>query len=459
MSYFLLQMQYDRATLLLIFPLAILITWTALRNLERFLFLTAFLIPLSASIKDLGLGYGASLPGEALVALAAIVLTLNWLRAPTWPKDFLLHPISLLIALQLIWITITTLNSTHPEVSIKFLISRLTYLTVFYLGFGHLFRNPSHIVRFVWAYLLGLLPVIIFSLVKMSGYTFSRKFSPDMARPFFDDHTLLGACIAMLLPIALLLWWHRHQFLPRARHLTAIVLLGATLGLIFSFSRAAWMSIIAAILFAIVLRFRIHWLYILLSLSILTTILYTNRDTIIARMERNEAASGEDVLQTAKSVTNLNTDESNTERLNRWASALRMSQDRPCMGFGPGTYEREYGPYQISRQMTRISTKRGDRGDAHSEYLTPLTEQGWPGLLIHLILLGTIFTTGMRATYRATTAYTRRIATAILLGLLTYLIHGFVNSFLDLDKAATLIWSFAAILLTLDLHTRKPSVI
>ena len=36
-----------------------------------------------------------------------------------------------------------------------------------------------------------------------------------------------------------------------------------------------------------------------------------------------------------------------------------MWQDKPFFGFGPGTYQFEYGPYQRSYEKTRISTDFG----------------------------------------------------------------------------------------------------
>ena len=74
-----------------------------------------------------------------------------------------------------------------------------------------------------------------------------------------------------------------------------------------------------------------------------------------------------------------------------------------------------------------------------------------------LIFLGLIFTTiwtGMRVTYRAKDERSRRLGQAVLLGLLTFYIHGAVNSFLDLDEAATLFWGMTGLLVALDLQNR-----
>ena len=48
------------------------------------------------------------------------------------------------------------------------------------------------------------------------------------------------------------------------------------------------------------------------------------------------------------------------------------------------------------------------------------------------------------------------IALAIVLGLISYYVHGFLNNFLDSDKASVPVWGFMAILVALDLyHSNK----
>jgi hypothetical protein len=43
----------------------------------------------------------------------------------------------------------------------------------------------------------------------------------------------------------------------------------------------------------------------------------------------------------------------------------------------------------------------------------------------------------------------------ILIGLFTYFLHGFLNNFLDQDKASAPFWSMIAILVALDVYHHK----
>ena len=89
----------------------------------------------------------------------------------------------------------------------------------------------------------------------------------------------------------------------------------------------------------------------------------------------------EDFNERIESISNVSSDASNLERFNRWNSAIRMFQERPIQGWGPGTYAFCYAPFQDSKDLTIISTNFGDGGNAHSEYLGPLAEQGLFGML------------------------------------------------------------------------------
>ena len=40
-------------------------------------------------------------------------------------------------------------------------------------------------------------------------------------------------------------------------------------------------------------------------------------------------------------------------------------------------------------------------------------------------------------------------------GLMTYVIHGIMNSFLDSDKIAALWWGFAAVLVSMDMQVKE----
>jgi len=108
----------------------------------------------------------------------------------------------------------------------------------------------------------------------------------------------------------------------------------------------------------------------------------------------------------------------------------------------------KYSPFQLSYQKTIISTNTGDRGNAHSEYLGPLAEQGLLGLIAFLFILITSIYVGLNAYKFSTDKNVKIMILMTLLGLITYYIHGLLNNFLDTDKLSALFWSYIAFLTT-----------
>jgi len=101
------------------------------------------------------------------------------------------------------------------------------------------------------------------------------------------------------------------------------------------------------------------------------------------------------------------------------------------LGWGPGTYQFMYAPFQRSKEKTIISTNVGDMGNAHSEYLGPLSESGVLGMLTFIAIVIAASITGLRVYKRGKTKEVRLIALLILLGLMSYYAHSFLNNFLD----------------------------
>jgi O-antigen ligase len=134
-----------------------------------------------------------------------------------------------------------------------------------------------------------------------------------------------------------------------------------------------------------------------------------------------------------------------------------MFYERPVFGFGPGTYAFEYARFQEPENTTIISTTNGDAGNAHSEYLGPLSEMGLLGLISMLLIVAAIF-------YKSITLYIkwppedkkmRTLLLAMIMSLVAYFVHGTLNNYLDTDKAAVPIWMMCAIFIALEAQLQK----
>jgi len=173
------------------------------------------------------------------------------------------------------------------------------------------------------------------------------------------------------------------------------------------------------------------------------------------KLEENRQDSSTNFSQHIQSISNVSSDASNLERINRWTSALRMFREKPFLGWGPGTYMFQYAGFQSSKHRTVISTNFGDGGNAHSEYIGPMAESGILGALSFILVAFTTLITGIRYYIRQNTSPYRWISLALILGLTTYLLHGFLNNFLDTDKASALFWGFIAAIVALDIFQKQ----
>ena len=70
-------------------------------------------------------------------------------------------------------------------------------------------------------------------------------------------------------------------------------------------------------------------------------------------------------------------------------------------------------------------------------------------------MLGIIISTIVTATrlyYNSRSTEVKYLSIGILIGLFTYFMHGFLNNFLDQDKASAPFWSMIAIIVALDVY-------
>jgi O-antigen ligase len=211
----------------------------------------------------------------------------------------------------------------------------------------------------------------------------------------------------------------------------------------------------AGVLILVKLRIKFKWIAI--TIAGLLLVFFTFKFEILDKLEKNKQDASANFIEHIQSISNISSDASNLERINRWQAALRMFSERPLVGWGPGTYQFEYAPFQRSKEKTIISTNLGDLGNAHSEYIGPLAESGFPGLLSIIFILITVIYTGLNVYKRAADNQTRVIALSATMGLITYFVHGIMNNFLNTDKASVPFWGLVAIIVALDLYYKSPS--
>ncbi len=438
--------------LILIIPVVLAVLLLALLSVEHLLLLTVFLAPLSLQLSYItgGTGTDLSVPTEPVLALLLLITLFRLIVTQGFPRELLRNPMTVLIGLYLVWTLVTALTSTMPGVSLKTLAYRLWFTAGFYLVAARLAYSARFRERYILAYAAGLSVVVVYFIVRVQGAgLLNQQFAHSACYPFFRDHTSFGASMAFLLPPLSVMLTGRGS--AARKGMLALLLLLFAAGFILSYSRAAWVSLIAATALAMILWTRMPLRLLAVSAVFFTIIIALSANLIWQRMDSTTEDSSADLEQHLRSSANISTDQSNLERINRWKCALRMFSEKPHAGWGPGTYQFKYGPFQKSSERTIISTDFGDAGNAHSEYLGALSESGWPGALLFLAITIYAVITGIRVWYREKRGAAGYLSLAIATGLITYAVHGIMNSFLDSDKIAALWWGFIAIITATDL--------
>lgn len=410
-----------------------------------------FLIPLSIPLRRIipGLSFDFWVPTEPVIFAVMLLVFANALFKRSFEKRLLAEPVFYAIIFFLGWIAIAIIPSEMPVVSAKYLLSRTWFIVVFfYFGYSLFQRNPSNIRRFFLLFGLGLTAVALITLVNHAGKgLLNQRAAHGACTPFFIDHTSYGAALALGIPaIAALLFTAKRMFV---KIFWGGLLLFLLVAMVFSYSRAAWLSLIFAggIWGIYLLRIRFKTVAYLFVGAVLLFLVV--REPVLNSLEKNTTESSGNLKEHLVSMVNISTDASNMERINRWNAAIRMFNERPFFGWGPGTYMFLYAPFQRSYQKTIISTNFGTLGNAHSEYLGLLSESGLPSVLGYSLILVFTFLVGFRSIRQLADKRDRIFLLASMLGLLTYVVHGFLNNFLDVDKIAAPFWAYIAMVLAI----------
>jgi putative inorganic carbon (hco3(-)) transporter len=443
--------------LLWLVPAGLLLIVFAFISIEKFLLLTVFLVPVSIQLRFVFPDTSADifLPTELMLAGILILMIFKVFISKEIKREILLNPISLISFCILGWYLITSLTSTLPGVSVKSFITRLWFFAGFYLLAAELFGKTERIRCYFYGYIAGMFPVVIYYLIRMwRAGIFNQKAAYKAIRPFFNDHTAFGAALAFCIPVIIyFLFKRKPSGIIKTVVFFFLILFSAAF--LFSYSRAAWLSLFSAALVVSILLFRISWKIVLPATVCLIVIIFLSWSGLVIHLNENKQESSSDIPRHLQSIANIRSDVSNMERINRWKSAMRMFREKPYLGWGPATYQFKYAPFQIASDKTIISTNYGEGGNAHSEYLGSLVDSGIPGLILYVLLLFFSVRKGIIIWKTHWDKQIRNMALAFVAGLITYAVHGALNNFLDTDKISALFWGMIAAIVAIDIRMKQ----
>ncbi len=406
-----------------------------------------------------------SLPDEILIVLLSAVAFIHLLWNEQFLKSLLSLSLGKVIFLHACVFLMSSIFSNMLVVSLKFSLINIIYMTGgIVITLLLLQREKISLQRILHLFSIPLLIIACYTIIHFAPHRFSSQAAIEMAQPFFKDHTLLSACLSMFIPLYALypvIYKDSSRFFKSSAIGIALLLVFIVM---ISSSRAAWLSLAMTALFFVFIQLKIGFKSFLLLIVSGITLSYFFSVPILEKLNSNSNSSSSEYASLSEQVlssSNIHNDVSNLERLNRWKCAIRMAQDKPFLGFGPGTYQFEYLPYQLERDKTAISvdnpfnTKQGYGGSAHSEYFLVLSEMGLMGLSSWLLVIFFTFKSYFDIkTNPRSDRQKRLIADAIILAIITFLTHSFFNNFLNTAKTAIPFWILMGYLIHLNLKLK-----
>lgn len=176
----------------------------------------------------------------------------------------------------------------------------------------------------------------------------------------FDNPNVLGQYLVMSIPVAFALMWSEKKIWAKAFYLGVTAVMGACL--IFTWSRAAWIGIILAIGFYMIMKDRRWSALLVVALLIMPFVL------------------PESILSRITSLGNMK-DSSTAYRFSVWLSSLRMAGDYwlSGIGLGAGAFERVYQKYALNGAGFALH--------AHNFYIQLVVEMGILGIVLFAMMI------------------------------------------------------------------------
>ena len=437
----------------LLIPLLLIGGLVFLQHPQLLFYVLLFSIPWSAEIQVTE-SLGTDLPDEPLMllmAFAVIALFLAGNRKQEQQRPF--SPLLLILFVSFCWSVVTVALSTHVVLSLKYLLAKGWYLLAFALAPLVLNGDERLIRRSAVVLFSAMFLVTSVALVKHAAYHFSFAGINDALAPFFRNHVNYSALLVFMVPLQIAFF--RFAKTKTLRFFIALSLLIVLTALGLSYARGAWLALVAGLsAFWLIKKgwlLKTYVLVILLGGCFVYWLQHNDRylafapehDTTIFHKD-----FGEHLIATYQGK-----DVSTAERFYRWVAGVRMSSDRPATGFGPTTFYQHYKSYALPLFRTWVSDNR-EQSTVHNYFLLLLIEQGVPGLLLFLLLVGALFWQA-QVIYHRTADPFWKITVAVIASILwMQCTVNFLSDLIETDKVGSVFYLCLAFLVLADRRTR-----
>lgn len=232
----------------------------------------------------------------------------------------------------------------------------------------------------MWAAAFAVAIIVLYTVVAGFGGSMSEVETDEGGQSYarfggiFGQPNLLGGFLALAIPSMVALaaservWWRRLS--------GSLLVMAAMAGLVFTYSRGAWLGTGVGLLILLPVLGRGFWL--ILGVVLLGPVLVgmvTSADAVLARLDSIAAAGSDPALM---------------ERLEIWGMAFRLVAEHPLLGVGLGNFQAAYGRLMVP-DLPLLTYPLELPEHAHNLFLNLAVEVGLVGVSAFAWLLAVAF--------------------------------------------------------------------
>lgn len=430
----------------LLIPFFLLFVYYSWQRLPVLFLLLLITVPFSFEY-NVATTLGTDLPDEPLmiaVFLLAIAACIYDRGKPLTPIRS--NPLSWVILLQLAWAVVVTILALQPAIAVKFLLAKCWYLGAFFLSGILLFQSRKQLKRAALLLALSTLLVVLLVFIRHSGYGFTFTGINPAAAPFFRNHVTYSSLLVCSIPLFIGMFLLQTRFLNR--FIVALCILFLLLALLLTYSRGAWLALVVGMIaYGLVRRRWLFKTYLLALLAMSGSVFWlVNNDHYLRLAHDYKTTIFHTNFSQHLAATYQLKDISTAERFYRWIAGARMVAAKPITGFGPAGFYSNYQPYTIPVFRTWVSNNP-EHSTVHNYFLLVALEQGIPGLIFLLLLLGIFFYHAERAYQQSKNREGKVIAQALAVIMVMICCVNFLSDLIETDKIGSIFYLCIAALL------------
>ncbi|MEZ0536190.1 O-antigen ligase family protein [Caldicellulosiruptoraceae bacterium PP1] len=325
-----------------------------------------------------------------------------------------------IIILILVSLFLLLMRSPDLKIAIEGIRVVIEYALWFFVGLN-LMKNAKQFNNIISIYIFMIFCISLYGIYQYiigveipSSWIDSSRETYIRTRVFsiIGSPNVLGSLLAMTIPISLSLVFYEENIKKKVYYVIATLSMIITLA--FTFSRGAWLAFIVSMLIygifkdkrIIYMLFSIIFIIPVVAPSILQRILY-----MLSPQYAQSSAKGGRIL--------------------RWTYAFNVFKENILFGVGFGRFGGAVAKRNIPNSFY-----------VDNFYLKSACEMGLIGLiaLLSSFIVGIIIAT--RIVRKARNSYLRNIGMGVIIGLVTLLLHNFVENIFEVPMMTTYFWLF-----------------